>query len=243
MTGCGSPPRPAPRSVPPDAGFYGHLVPTGVRLTDALFVDLALYYSEHALLFNLAGERFVDETVGDHLTTMALLAQPEARGLLVTDAQGYRDRITGSYVEGVPGLDKFALASRHGARCVVADSADDFAEMPPEWGYAGERIAAELARLAAGGVATPSRRYDDRPPAEPPYYVVEASPAVTFPFAGIRIDASGRVLDGDARPVPGLLAVGSDTGGLYVGAYAGGIAPAVVFALAAADLAAAHTAV
>jgi succinate dehydrogenase/fumarate reductase flavoprotein subunit len=71
----------------PDAGFYGHLIPAGVPLSDpSMFVDLALYYSEHALLFNLNGERFVDETVGDHITTMALLAQPGARGLLVADA-------------------------------------------------------------------------------------------------------------------------------------------------------------
>ncbi len=65
----------------PGAGFYGHLVPAGVPLSDpSTFVDLALYYSEHALLFNLEGDRFVDETIGDHITTMALLAQPGARG-------------------------------------------------------------------------------------------------------------------------------------------------------------------
>ena len=65
---------------PVDAGFYGHLMPAGLRLgeTDDL-VGLTLYYSEHALLLNLDGQRFVDETVGDHLTTLALLEQPEAR--------------------------------------------------------------------------------------------------------------------------------------------------------------------
>jgi succinate dehydrogenase/fumarate reductase flavoprotein subunit len=35
--------------------------------------------------------------------------------------------------------------------------------------------------------------------------------------------------------VPGLFAAGADTGGLYRNAYAGGVAPAVVFGLAAAD--------
>ncbi len=68
-----------------DAGFYGHLMPAGVSLSDpARFVDLALYFSEHALLFDLTGERFVDETVGDHLTAMALLERPGARGLFVS---------------------------------------------------------------------------------------------------------------------------------------------------------------
>ena len=33
----------------PGAGFYGHLIPPGVPLSDpSMFVDLALYYSEHA---------------------------------------------------------------------------------------------------------------------------------------------------------------------------------------------------
>lgn len=217
-------------------GFYGHLVPTGVALTPELFVELALYYSEHALLFNLHGERFVDETLGDHLTTMALVAQPEARGLLVTDAKGYREHVLTPYVEGGPANDKFALAGRRGARAVVADSVEDFASMPPEWGYDGERIAAELARTLAGD-PVPGRAQDPRPLGEPPYYVLEATAAITFPFAGIRVDGRGRVLTGAGDVVPGLHSAGSDIGGLYRDAYAGGLAPAAVLGLAAADAA------
>lgn len=215
-------------------GFYGHLVPTGVTLTPELFVELALYYSEHAVLFNLHGERFVDETLGDHLTTMALVDQPEARGLLVTDARGYREHVLTSYVEGGPANDKFALAGRRGARAVVADSVEDFASMPPEWGYDGERIAAELARTLSGD-PTPGRAEDARPLDEPPYYVLEATAAITFPFAGVRVDGRGRVLRDTGDVIPGLRAAGSDIGGLYRDAYAGGLAPAMVLALAAAD--------
>jgi hypothetical protein len=96
----------------------GHLVPTGIP-----FVDLSLYYSEHALLFNLHNERFVDETLGDHLTTMALLEQSESRGLLIADAHVFRDWIVGSYVDGAVAVDKFALASGRllaGRRVVTA---------------------------------------------------------------------------------------------------------------------------
>lgn len=227
------------RVVNRGGGFYGHLVPAGVRLDPDLFVELALYYSEHAVLFNLKGERFVDETVGDHLTTMALLDQPEARGLLVTDARGYREWGVGAYVEGGPATDKFALARRRGGRCVVAESAGDFAEMPPEWGYAGDVVARELTRIAAGDLPEgPGRRFDPRPLDEPPYYVIEVAPAITFPFAGIEVDASGRVLGDGGAPVAGLYAAGSDIGGLYVRAYAGGLAPAVAFGIAAAEHAA-----
>jgi succinate dehydrogenase/fumarate reductase flavoprotein subunit len=219
----------------PRSGFYGHLVPARVTLEPEHFVDLALYYSEHALLFNLSGERFVDETLGDHLTANALLAQPEARGLLVTDARGYREVICGAYVTGAPATDKFALARRRGGRCVVADDAGDFAAMPPEWGYDGARIAEEVARCARGEAMAPGRTHDARPLDELPYYVVETVPAITFGFAGVRIDAQARVQAAVGGVVPGLYAAGSDIGGLYVGAYAGGLAPAMVFGLAAAD--------
>ncbi|MFG2940750.1 FAD-dependent oxidoreductase [Streptomyces sp. NPDC048282] len=225
-----------------DAGFYGHLMPAGVSLADpARFVDLALYYSEHALLFDTTGERFVDETAGDHLTTMALLERPEARGLLVADARVHREWISASYVEGIPGVDKFQLCHRAGARAAVADSLDDFSSMPEEWGYPGatirDRIEEFNAAMGAGGTTTPGRLLDRQPLDEPPFYVVEAAPAITFTFGGLLIDAQAHVLSAgsDGRtPVPGLLAAGADAGGLYRRAYAGGLAPALVFGLAAA---------
>ncbi|GGN34316.1 FAD-dependent oxidoreductase [Streptomyces fuscichromogenes] len=229
-----------------DAGFYGHLMPAGVSLADpARFVDLALYYSEHALLFDVTGERFVDETVGDHLTAMALLDRPRARGLLVADARVHREWISASYVEGIPGVDKFQLCHRAGARCAVADDLEDFASMPEEWGYPGavirDRVEEFNATATAGGTPAPGRLLDSRPLDEPPFYVVEAAPAVTFTFAGLLIDAGARVraapgeggADGGG-PVPGLLAAGADAGGLYRRGYAGGLAPALVFGLAAA---------
>ena len=223
----------------PDAGFYGHLIPAGVPLSDpSMFVDLALYYSEHALLFNLDGERFVDETIGDHITTMALLAQPGARGLLVADAAVYREWIVGSYVEGVPGIDKFALASRRGARRAVAESMEEFGLLPDGWGYPGPKIRAAIQALnrdlSAGGVPSPGRVHDRRVIAEPPFYVIEAAPTITFTFTGLLTDRQMRVRSGVGGLVPGLLAAGADVGGLYDRAYAGGLAPALVFGLTAA---------
>ncbi len=37
------------------------------------------------MLLNLDGQRFCDETIGDHLNTLDVLEQPEARALLVYD--------------------------------------------------------------------------------------------------------------------------------------------------------------
>lgn len=224
-----------------DAGFYGHLVPTGVPFADpADFVDLSLYYSEHALLLNLRNERFTDETLGDHLNAMALLEQPDSRGLLVCDARAHREWVVGSYVEGAVAVDKFAVASRRGGRCGLAETLEELEYLPEEWGYDGVAVRAAVeafnAEAAAGG-PTPGRTHDARPQDEGPWYVVECEPAITFPFHGVLIDERARVLGTDGSPVPGLLCAGSDTGGLYHRAYAGGLAPALVFGLAAADTA------
>ena len=217
----------------PGAGFYGHLMPAGVPLRDpSMFVELGLYFSEHALLFNINGERFVDETAGDHLTTNALVAQPEARGLLVADADVYRNWINASYVEGLPASDRFAACARRGARCAVAHSLEEFALIPEEWGYPGERIRDEIIAYNAAvrdGSVSPTRRYDANPIEEPPFYVLEAAPAITFTMTGALIDEHARVRAEGGGLVPGLLAAGADAGGLYKMAYAGGLAPALVF--------------
>lgn len=221
------------------AGFYGHLVPAGVPLADpALFTALALYYSEHGLLFNVNGERFTDETAADHLTTMALTSQPEARGLLVGDAVTYREWITGSYVEGIPAANTFEACRRRGARCAVADDVDEFELIPEDWGYPGAKIrdAIEAFNAAArdGSDVSPSREFDPRPLDQPPYYVIEAAPAITFTLGGLLINPDARVRTRQGGTVPGLLAAGSDAGGLYHGAYAGGLAAALIFGLTAA---------
>lgn len=230
---------------PDDAGFYGHLVPSGIPFTDpADFVDLSLYYSEHALLFNLDGRRFTDETLGDHLTTMALLEQPESRGLLICDARVHRDWIVTSYVEGAVAVDKFALASKRGGRVGLAESLDELDYLPDDWGYDGPAIRAQIEDYnrvtMAGGSPAPGRARDAAPLAEGPWYVVECVPALTFPFHGIRIDERARVLDQEGAAVPGLLCAGSDSGGVYNRAYAGGLASALALGLSAAATASAE---
>lgn len=222
-----------------EAGFYGHLIPSGVPFASpADFVDLSLYYSEHALLFNLRNERFTDETLGDHLTTMELFDQPEARGLLVCDSRVFRQWVVGSYVEGAVAVDKFALASRRGGRVGLAETIDELDYLPEEWGYDGPAIRTAIeafnATAASGDAHSPARAKDPAALDEGPWYVIECVPAITFPFHGLRIDSKARVLDAEDAPIPGLLCAGSDTGGLFQRAYAGGLAAALVFGLQAA---------
>jgi succinate dehydrogenase/fumarate reductase flavoprotein subunit len=227
---------------PDDAGFYGHLMPSNVEFTEREdFPGLTFYYSEHAVLLNLDEKRFVDETVGDHLTTMELLRQPEARGLLIHDARVRDEWILRSYVEGIRPVDTFDEAYKRGARAAVAEDLDELLYLPEEWGYDGAAVRQALLdfnRQCADGSVQPPRQFDAEPLVTPPYFVVETVPAITFTFGGLRIDADARVLGENDRPIPGLFAAGADAGGLYVRAYAGGLAAALVFGLRAAQTAA-----
>jgi succinate dehydrogenase/fumarate reductase flavoprotein subunit len=221
-----------------DAGFYGHLFPSAVTVGENDdYVGITLYYSEHAVLFNLDGQRFVDETIGDHLTTVALLEQREARGLMISDARVRQDWILQPYVEGVHARDTFDIAFQRGARAAVAESLDELEHVPEEWGYDGPTIREALLdfnRACVEGGPEPPRRYDATPIDTPPFYVIETVPAISFTFGGLAIDDRGRVLDDSGRPIPGLLAAGADAAGVFDKAYAGGLAAALVFGLQAA---------
>jgi succinate dehydrogenase/fumarate reductase flavoprotein subunit len=222
----------------PNAGFYGHLIPSKVAYNNPYeFTDLTFYHSEHGVLLNLAGQRFCDETIGDHLNTLYVLEQPEARALLVYDQRVHDEWEMAPYVEGVEPLDKFQLAYRRGARAAVAEDIDEFEALPDEWGYAGEAsrdTLLEFNRQCEAGAPTPGRRLDAAPLVTPPYYIIEVIPAITFTFSGLRIDPQARVLDESGNPIPGLLAAGADAGGVFQRAYAGGLACALVFGLQAA---------
>lgn len=225
---------------PHDAGFYGHLMAADISLDDPnQFANLTLYHSEHTLLFNQRGERFVDETLGDHLSAMAAVEQPGARALAVADQRVRNEWELVPYVEGIPPLDRFALYQRRGGRCAVAESVEEFSYLPGEWGYPGERVREEIERFnetaATGAELRPGRRFDALPLDRPPYYVVETVPAITFTFGGVLIDERAQALGEEGTPIPGLLAAGADAGGLYVRAYAGGLAAATVFGLRAAQ--------
>jgi succinate dehydrogenase/fumarate reductase flavoprotein subunit len=224
--------------APADGGFYGHLIPSKVVYTDPYeFTDLTFYHSEHGVLLNLEGRRFYDETLGDHLSTLAVLDQPEARALLVTDQRVHDQWMLAPYVEGVEPLDKFQLAYKRGARAAIAEDLDELEYLPDEWGYPGEaahETLLEFNRQCQAGEPSPGRRLDAAPLVDPPYYVIEVIPAITFTFDGLRIDARARALNAAGVPIPGLLAAGADAGGVFHRAYAGGLAAALVFGLRAA---------
>ncbi|MBV9366913.1 MAG: FAD-binding protein [Solirubrobacterales bacterium] len=231
---------------PPNAGFYGHLIPSKVAYNNPYeFTDLTFYHSEHGVLLNLEGKRFCDETVGDHLNALHVLDQSDARALLVYDQRVRDEWMMVPYVEGVEPLDKFQLAYRRSARAAVADAIEEFEALPDEWGYPGPAsrdTLLEFNRQCEAGAPNPGRELDALPLLTPPYYIIEVIPAITFTFSGLRIDPQARVLDESGEAIPGLLAAGADAGGVFNRAYAGGLACALVFGLQAAATAIAERA-
>ncbi|MEO2132307.1 MAG: FAD-dependent oxidoreductase [Microbacterium sp.] len=217
------------------ATFYGHLLPYPMdRFEPEDFLPASQYYSSETVLVNLAGERFVDETLGDEILNQVILHQPHARGVLIFDEHIHR---TAACSEPFPGLganDRMQTAIDTGARYCTADSIDELIDKVGAWGIdpgnLRETLSAYVAAVANGGgpvrgvMVAPSARA----PQDGPFHALMVQPSITFTFGGLPITTDAEVLDTDARTIPGFFAAGADIGGLSNEGYAGGLAPAYI---------------
>jgi len=221
-------------------GFYGHLVSeSGQWGEERLNVMLSQYHSEHALLLNEQGERFCDETFGDHASTYHTLVQSHARALCVWDARIHAAHATQSVVATAAAEDKMEVALRFGGKGIVAPDLETVAAFADDQGFDGTeavRTIRAFNEAARSGWETldPPRMEVCEPIDQAPYYALVVHPAITFTFGGLTIDAGAHVLRGDGSRVPGLLAAGSDAGGAFGTGYAGGLALAMTFGITAA---------
>lgn len=220
----------------PNPGFYGHLLAHPVKAeTSSHFVNFTQYHSDHAVLLNLVGQRYVDESRADHTSSQWTLRQPEARALLVWDQRVQSDVVVSPPVAGAEPLDRYDIAIKAGAHGAIVQRLEDIAAFAVHLGYDGRACVRSLQDYNAGTAAAPERlqpaRIDNAVPLlRAPYYVLEVRPAITFSFGGLAVDDQARVLDPAGIPVPGLLAAGADVGNVYRGGYAGGLALASTFA-------------
>lgn len=210
-------------------GFYGHVICRPVDpFGPAQYIRCAQYHSEHALLLNLRGERFVDESHGDHIINQELLAQPESRAILVADDQVWSTWGSAPAETGLEATDRFHVASEMGANVAMSDTVQGLVRQVEVWGYPQRAVATAIARH------NDTEATDQRPAiVNPPFRAVEVQPSITFPFTGIAIDKWTQVLDRDGQIVEGLLAAGADTGGAYARQYGGGLALAMATGLRA----------
>lgn len=216
-------------------GYYGHLVPYPLRSwSEPDYLPLTQYHSIYCILVNRAGRRFVDESRGDEISNQVILREPDRRAILLADDATRRRRvITAPYPRGEV-IDRFRAAADAGGNYAVADTVEALARAVGDWGVPAANLLATLRaydRAAAGD----SVEVDAPMPAipapllVPPFHALEVQATLTFPLGGIRIDANGRVLDRDDRPIAGLFAAGADAGGLYHLGYGGGLGMSCVF--------------
>ena len=225
----------------PNPGFYGHLVASPARLMKpADFVTFTQYHSDHGVLLNRAGFRFVDESRADHESTQATLRQPGARALLVWDERIQREVALAPPVAGAAPLDKFAVAVQAGASGAVLPDIGSIAGFASSLGFDGDACVSALrdynARMRnAPETASPNRERHVRPLTDAPFRALLVEPTITFAYGGIAIDARTRALDARGAPLPGLFVAGADAGNVYRGGYCGGLALAGTLGLRVGD--------
>jgi succinate dehydrogenase/fumarate reductase flavoprotein subunit len=221
-------------------GFYGHLLCDPATLDHpSKYSLLTQYHSEASILLNRAGQRFCDESLGDHLNAQETLRQDGGAALLVWDQDIEEKHVMRPFVAGIPPVDKFALARAQGARAALCASLDEVAEHAQVWGFDGMATRATLDRFNVDVQQAPERLRPARtiallPITRAPFRAMVVQSAITFTHGGLSVDPQARVLDSDGRPVPGLLAAGADVGDVFCRGYAGGLALALTFGLRAA---------
>ena len=216
------------------SSFYGHLLPAppAVVPTDG-FLHYKQDHSEQAILVNVRGERFTDESDGDDPSTIAVGRQPEAVAFLVFDDYVYRTHAVQENADGV--TDRFYDSRALGAPGAVAPTIDALAEEMAAFGVYGPGLVATVEEYnqavgseSAARLRVP-RRADAVPIVKPPFYALGVSPGVTFTYGGLRISADAQVLDRSGQAVSGLYAAGADAGGIHNERYGGGLSLGLVF--------------
>ncbi len=221
-------------------GFYGHLVSESREWgLERHYTGLSQYHSDQSLLLNEAGQRFCDETTGDHTNTYHTVLQPGARALCFWDDRVHQAYATQAVVQSAPPLDKMKVALEYGGKGIVTPSLYEIAAFAESEGFDGCAVLSTIMeyndRTSDGWEKlSPPRADVCLPYTTAPYYALVVHPAITFTFGGLNIDADGRALSASGQPITGLLAAGSDAGGAYGTGYAGGLALAMTFGIRAA---------
>jgi succinate dehydrogenase/fumarate reductase flavoprotein subunit len=226
--------------TPEMGGYYGHLIPYPLNeFEEPDYVTLAQYHSEHGLLLDKDGRRFVDESLGDHVGTQEVGHRRSS--LMLIDNRVLRDHVLAAYMSGLAGLDKLAEGGKRGAHYAVADTLEGVLAMAAQWGYdadQGLRTVQEFNdHVAKGqGALDPPRKRFRKPLLEPPFSVLEVQSGITFTYGGLVTDLKDRVLDVEGNPVSGLFAIGADAGGLNHRGYTGGLIRGLVLGLRLGEL-------
>ncbi len=229
--------------------FYGHLLAQDALVNANLWPYPTLdTLAGAAILVDGQGQRFVDEGIGGITLSnfIAKMEDPLAATLVcdhaIWESSGRIERVApnphliragGTVVTG-PSLRELAVA--------LGIAAENLEKTVSAYNAAvGQHRIDSLSPVRTEGRefgvsrASP-KRVSLRPVVEPPFYAIRVCAGISFTMGGIAIDDRARVLDKGGRPIEGLLAAGSCTGGVEggpVAGYIGGLLKACCFGLIA----------
>lgn len=215
--------------------FYGHLIahPLNRPFTSPEYLRFAQVASPRTLLLNQQGRRFVDESKSYYGNASAVALQPGSKALLIADEALRQYDMTAYAATEV--MDRFVEARQAGAHVIEAADLDELSSAAADIGYAGVHEAVRSFNTAMEGEASlDPPRANHRLALGPPFWAMEVTPAITFPFRGLLTDSEGRVMGHDGQPIPHLFAIGAD-GCFYRNSYFGGLALGLIFGMRAAE--------
>lgn len=217
--------------------FYGHTLPAVTEwLRPSEFKAATLGVATSSLLVNQLGQRFVDEGASrfeEHIS-MAGIHQPEGHYYLIGDAYHYAAIPTDL-------IDEVAARGASATPPVITEETlEALADaMELNWGVPAAEVKAEIGQWNRGTV-DPPRTTPPRAIIDPPYIAVRCVPSITLSNGGLAVDSQMQLLGRHGQPIPRVYVAGADAGGVYVGAYAGGLAWATVSGRVAACSLVAH---
>jgi tricarballylate dehydrogenase len=180
----------------------------------------SVFVFPYGILVNKDGQRFTDEapgTVDAHYerVTRRIFEQRDGLAYVVLDAKHLR-------------IPNYRLSIRTDKPPIAADTLAELAarlELAPEaladtvQAYNAACIPGDYRPLELDGVATrglyPPKSNWALPIDEPPFHAYPIISANVFTFGGVKVDSSGRVLNGDGMPIVGLYAAGEIIGTYY----------------------------
>lgn len=229
------------------SSFYGHLIPAPPAVVPTHdFIAYTHYHSEQAILVNLGGERFCDESLGDETNCQAVAREPEALAFILYDETVYRTYAVRPAGGGARASDTFYESQALGAPAATANTLAELVAKMQEWGVYGPGVLATIDEFNTAVAAEQAhqlripRRSKSNALCTPPFYALGLTPGITFTLGGLRINDRTQVLDRSQQPIPGLYAAGADAGGIHNEQYAGGLCLGLVFGRIAAQQAVAQ---
>lgn len=229
--------------------FYGHNLPAPpAEIPPSMLLDAKQAYGVKAIAIDDAGERFVDESASPYevVLTQETARRADGRAYYVVDEELYHSKFESRVVSA-----SIQTAEELGGRVAEVESLPELESKLFDWGANGEQAIETIRTFNAavenrdGHSLDPPRTDHQTAIDEPPYYVVEVQPGITFTMGGLDVTGDMEVLrtagtssslshipesPASVRmtPISGLYAAGADVGNVMNEQYMGGLATALV---------------